>query len=179
MTIDNIKQATPEQVEALNTIAKAVIDKALDGRDKGLYYDTLLHIKNEVQQQCSAISHSIILNVLNCSTESVSFNVTAIVNGEHEIEIDSDIVKSMYVDIAKLVPKEAIKEAFKSFYNYEMDWNDIDDYEFWFIGFFDIKANKVYAFIGGEDDKPAKFDVLDNLRVIEPFEEGIVIDVQI
>lgn len=179
MTTDNtILPATPEQVEALSSIARAVIDKTLEGRDKGLYYDTILHIKNEAQQQCSAISKSLVLELLNCSTETVSFHATGIVNGEHEIELDGEIFKDLYVDIAKLVPKETIREAFKTFYAYDMDWSDIDNYEFWFIGFFDVINKKVYAFIGGEDEQPVKFDVLNNMAVIQPPEEGIIINIE-
>jgi hypothetical protein len=167
---------------ANNEIAKAVLYEMVKKSHltSVAYYEVTEYIKEEISNQLPDIEvESAVLNMLNCSTDTVSFSGEVIVNGKHEVELDGDkIAQLIYVDIAKIVSKDLIEKSFKTFYGCEMNWNDIFDYENWFNGFIDVVNWKAHLFIGGEDEKPVKFDVLNNLAIVEGFEEGIVVDLE-
>jgi hypothetical protein len=142
--------------------------------------EIIRQITNEIRAELPDNINSCILEVTNCSIEEPSFRMEVLVNGELRFELDEDsFALDMFADVVALnvLSNQEVLDLYESLLN--LDWiteDEVDDYRYNFIAYLDEK--NVTFFMGGEDDHTMEFDMLDNLKSLNGFSEGIVFSVE-
>jgi hypothetical protein len=138
--------------------------------------EIIRQITNLVRQELPDEVNSCVLEIVNSSTETASFNLEVVVNNELRFELDDDnFAFDMFSDIVTMkifTPDEIIELFSEFFYGDMIDEEDVLGYPHAYLAYKD--DSNVYFFLGGESEYVMQFDILNDLKPMNEFESCIV-----
>jgi hypothetical protein len=163
-------------------VVLAILDEGLKMEQEGVYDRIVTEIKATVVDDTSSVVGELELNILNASTENPAFSVFATINGEEddEVELREDIARELYIDATKFLTPEQIAEVYQPFFTSPIEHEEVEEWEMLYLAYVDVSDHVIYFFVGGEDQEPAVFDVLNRLSVAGgyAFEDAIQVDIK-
>jgi hypothetical protein len=155
---------------------KEIVNKLNEGQNFKSKQEIIRQITNQVRTELPSEIYTAILNISNTSIEEPSFYVELVINGEQEFELDNRFAYDLIKDVValKVLSNKEVLELYEDlFYGDYISEEDVTTYRYNYLVYLDESSDTITFFLGGEDEHVMKFDLLDNLKSLNGFTDGI------